>query len=112
MYRELLEHALEQNSGQLDFEAVVSGVEAGLYQAWLAPSSIAVTTIDEYPLSKICTVVLGAGNLSECRDVLLPKMEQFAKGHGCSRLMIVGRAGWEKALPGFKRTAVISEKVL
>lgn len=112
LYRELLESALDQNSGQLDYEAVVSGVEAGFYQAWLAPNSIAVTTIDEYPVSKICTVVLGAGKLDECRDVLLPKVEKFAKDHGCSRMMIVGREGWGKSLPGFKRTAVISEKVL
>lgn len=112
MYRELLDEALKQNSGQMDFEAVVSGVESGLYQAWLAPNSIAVTTIDEYPLSKICTVVLGAGKLEECRDVILPKIEEFAKSHSCSRLMIVGRAGWIRVLPGFERTAVISEKVL
>lgn len=39
-------------------------------------------------------------------------IEDWARSQNCYGIEIVGRAGWERKLPGFRRTAVVLEKRL
>jgi hypothetical protein len=59
----------------------------------------------------ILHVWLGGGRLKELEE-MLPSVEEWGRQHGAARLMLTGRAGWEKVLPGFKRQAVLMTKEL
>ena len=44
--------------------------------------------------------------------ITVPVVEAWGQKNGAKRLMITGRAGWEKVLPGFRRQAVLMTKEL
>jgi hypothetical protein len=54
----------------------------------------------------VCEVVTFAGTLEHLH--LIETIRAFAKAEGCTKLRLIGRAGW-KILPGFKTKAVIME---
>lgn len=53
-----------------------------------------------------------AGGRREELEEMLPSVEAWGQKNGAKRLMITGRAGWEKILPGFHRQAVLMTKEL
>ena len=110
--RELIESALAEGYGQMGYEDVLKGVRDGEYQLWAADGSVCITTIDIFPLIKQCTVIIGAGDLREIDDELRPMIETWARSLGCDTMLIMGRPGWERALEGYRRTAVVLEKRL
>lgn len=68
-----------------------------------------VTTIVHYPKTSILEVTtLGGcgGNWNE----MMEDVEQFAIANQCSRVEIVGRAGWLKALTGYSVVSTIISK--
>jgi hypothetical protein len=71
-----------------------------------------VTTIDIFPRIKQLTVIIGAGDLKEIDDVIRPTIEAWARRIGCDTMLIMGRPGWQRALEGYRRTAVVLEKKL
>ena len=111
-FRELIESALAEGYGQMGYEDVLKGVRDGAYQLWAADGSVCITTIDIFPLIKQCTVIIGAGDLREIDDELRPMIETWARSLGCDTMLIMGRPGWERALEGYRRTAVVLEKKL
>ena len=111
-FRELSESALAAGYGQMGYEDVLKGVRDGEYQLWAADGSVCITTIDIFPLIKQCTVIIGAGDLREIDDELRPMIETWARSLGCDTMLIMGRPGWERALEGYRRTAVVLEKRL
>lgn len=111
-FRELIESALAAGYGQMGYEDVLKGVRDGEYQLWAADGSVCITTIDIFPLIKQCTVIIGAGDLREIDDELRPMIETWARSIGCDTMLIMGRPGWERALEGYRRTAVVLEKKL
>jgi hypothetical protein len=42
----------------------------------------------------------------------LEQIEAYARDEGCAAMVIVGRHGWERTLPAYKRRAVILERSL
>lgn len=111
-FRELIERALKENYGQINYQDVVDGINEGEYQFWTAENSCVVTTIDIFPRMKQLTVVIGAGDLEEIDTVIRPVVEEWARSIQCDAMIIMGRPGWQKALEGYKRTAVVLEKRL
>jgi hypothetical protein len=111
-FRGLIERALAEGYGQMGYEDVLKGVRDGVYQLWAAEGSLCITTIDIFPLIKQCTVIIGAGDLREIDDELRPMIEKWARSIGCDTMLIMGRPGWERALEGYRRTAVVLEKKL
>jgi len=111
-FRELIERALQENYGQLNYHDVLGGIQEGEYQFWSAANSCVVTTIDVFPRMKQLTVIIGAGDLQEIDDVIRPIVEEWARSIQCDAMIIMGRPGWQKALEGYKRTAVVLEKRL
>ncbi|MFC3070510.1 hypothetical protein [Phenylobacterium soli] len=70
----------------------------GEAQLWLGSASAAVTLVEADPCERRLLIWLAGGELDELRGALLPQMERWGRGQGCRRLLIVGRAGWERAL--------------
>ncbi len=111
-YRELIDRALAEGYGQMTFEDVVERLNSGEFQFWRSESSCVVTTIDIFPRIKQLTVIIGAGDLKEINDHIRPIIEEWARGIGCDTMLIMGRPGWQRALEGYRRTAVVLEKKL
>jgi hypothetical protein len=44
--------------------------------------------------------------------VIRPVIEAWARSIGCDTMLIMGRPGWQRALEGYRRTAVVLEKKL
>lgn len=88
---------------------------AQLWAVWdeSRPVAAAVTEIFDKDLRRDCNIWLCAGSYSDqARDCLLREIEDWARSIGCERIQLVGRRGWEKKLPAYRRTRVILEKRL
>ena len=93
-----LEEALKHAGGThalADVQAMVLGGEA---QFWPLARAAAVTVIEDDPQERRLLVWLAGGDLDALRRELSPRLEAWARGRGCRRILIVGRAGWERAL--------------
>lgn len=111
-YRELIDRALAEGYGQMNYSDVVDGIKRGEYQFWSSENSCVITTIDIFPRVKQLTVIIGAGDLQEIDDIIRPVVEEWARHIQCDTMLIMGRPGWQRALDGYKRTAVVLEKRL
>lgn len=54
---------------------------------------------------------LGGGNLAEVQKIV-EDIEKFAKDRHYNAIDILGRSGWEKALKGYEKKAVLLRKVV
>lgn len=111
-FRELIERALAEGYGQMNYADVVEGLKSGEYQFWSSENSCVITTIDIFPRLKQLTVIIGAGDLREIDEIIRPALEEWARHINCDTMLIMGRPGWQRALEGYKRTAVVLEKRL
>lgn len=111
-FREPIERALKEGYGQMNFNDVLDYIKSGEFQFWSSESSCVITTIDVFPQIKQLTVVIGAGDLKEIDDVIRPVIEEWGRHIKCDTMLIMGRPGWERALDGYRRTAVVLEKRL
>lgn len=89
---------------------------AGLFHVWAAgtPTSIHVvlfTKVLDYPAGRVLQLVLAFGNnIKACIPSITATLEKIANDFECRYCEIYGREGWERLLPGFKRTAVVLTK--
>jgi hypothetical protein len=111
-FRELIERALAEGYGQLNYYDVVDGIKDGTYQFWAAENSCVITTIDIFPQMRQVTCIIGAGDLKEIDETIRPVIEEWARSVDCNAIIIFGRPGWQRALDGYRRTAVVLEKRL
>ena len=111
-FRELIDRALAEGYGQMNYADVVEGIKTGEYQFWSSENSCVITTIDIFPRLKQLTVIIGAGDLKEIDETIRPVIEEWARHINCDTMLIMGRPGWQRALEGYKRTAVVLEKRL
>ena len=90
-------------------------VLAGQFQVWAAGHDGSVrlflfTQIAFYPAAKVLQGILVLGNsLDHCADAIWAATEQFARPEECTRVEILGRAGWERKLHkfGFRKMNVV-----
>lgn len=111
-FREPIERALAEGYGQMNYADVVDSIKHGEFQFWSSENSCVVTTIDVFPRIKQLTVIIGAGDLQEIDETIRPVIESWAREINCDTMLIMGRPGWQRALEGYKRTAVVLEKRL
>ena len=112
----LLRPAIE-NVGLNDFDEFAAGVRRGDTLLWLVVDAgklnAAVTTVlQKIAQDKICVLTACGGNGMNEWLSLLEKIEAFAKAEGCKSMRIFGRAGWERALDGYRKMAIVIEKEL
>lgn len=111
-FRELIERALAEGYGQMNYNDVIDGIKSGEYQFWSSENSCVITTVDVFPRIKQLTVIIGAGDLAEIDTIIRPVLEEWARHINCDTMLIMGRPGWQRALEGYRRTAVVLEKRL
>jgi hypothetical protein len=112
----LLEHAM-QRGGVSDFEELEQRVWRGQALLWIVWDgerilAAVVTTISIANDRKLCTIVACGGEQRTRWLHLLEQIEAYARDEGCAAMVIVGRCGWERELPQYKRRSVILERTL
>jgi hypothetical protein len=94
-------------------EYMSSNVISGGWQAWgfgdLGTIRVIVLTqLIIYPASRVMQLMLAFGNSLEAVAPLIEAtMERFAMEAECQYVEIVGREGWAKWFPRFKRVGVV-----
>jgi hypothetical protein len=74
---------------------------------------VVATRIHKTSRGLMCNIWVCIGmDATELMDGVYQTLEDWARSLGCYAIEIVGRFGWERKLPGFKRTAIVLEKVL
>jgi len=111
-FREPIERALREGYGQMNYGDVLDFIKKGEFQFWSSENSCVITTVDVFPRIKQLTVVIGAGDLNEIDSTIRPVIEEWARRIQCDTMLIMGRPGWQRALEGYRRTAVVLEKRL
>lgn len=93
-----IEAALERASGTHDLEDVRACVGRGEATLWAGRNAAVVTERVDYPKFSTFHFWLGGGDLTEIRDVLIPRAEAHYAAQGCRYATITGRRGWARAL--------------
>lgn len=74
---------------------------------------VVATRIHTNAVGKVCSMWVCIGvDAEELMGGMHAEIERWARGIGCYAIEIVGRPGWQKMLPGYRRTAVVLEKRL
>jgi hypothetical protein len=112
----MLERAM-QRGGVSDFEELEQRVWRGQALLWIVwdgekiPAAV-VTAISIANGRKLC-IIVACGGAERARWLhLIDEIESYARDEGCAAMVIVGRRGWERLLPQWRRRAVILERSL
>lgn len=111
--RSMIQDAADRADGTFDTDFVWSEIEAGRAQLWPGPASVVVTRLETYP-SGVSSVLcwLAGGDLDDLR-VTEATIANWAKNKmNCTRIEIVGRRGWLRALEGYREQSVVLTKEL
>ena len=106
-----IDAALEYAGDTHDSADILHGISRGYFQFFPLKKSAIVTEIIDYPRITSCRFFLAGGDLVELRDAEL-SVSEWAKAVGCQRVEIAGRPGWERALTGYKKSAIWLSKEL
>lgn len=109
--RPWLEAALEYSDGAFLWQDVLDGIARGAMQFWPADRAAIVTQVLTSPQKKTLHVFLAGGELDAVLDIV-PALEVFGRGHGCTSMSMDGRPGWERVLKDWKKTSIIMKKEL
>lgn len=109
----LLEKALAKQTA-MSLRSVHEDVKRGKFLLWHVPGQAAfVTEIQQFPLEKICMIVLcGGDGMEQWLEVADKTLTRHAKALNCTALMIVGRPGWSKVVPAYQVQDVVMRKAL
>jgi hypothetical protein len=100
-----LQPALDHAANRYTFEDVIAEVEAGEAHLWVFTKSAVVTRFLDEPAGRTFLYWLAGGDLDEIKE-MEPHMTAWGQMQGCTRKMLVGRAGWQRAL-NWKRVGVV-----
>ncbi len=90
---------------------VIQGAERGEFQVWLNGRSVLVTEVIRYPLCKALRCFAAGGRMRELLD-MQTDVENWGRQHGCSRIEMCGRKGWEKVFTDARCRQVLMVKDL
>jgi hypothetical protein len=93
-----LDAALAHAGRTHDLSDVEALVRRGEAQFWAATKSALISVVEDDPRERRLLIWLAGGDLHELSAEVLPRVEAWARTQGCRRLLIVGRAGWERVL--------------
>jgi len=84
-------------------------IKEGTAALFVGEDSAIVTQEIDTPTGRLLHFWLAGGELEELAE-MSASIETAAKAKGISRVSIVGRRGWQKALPGYREAGVILMK--
>jgi hypothetical protein len=93
-----LQAALDHAGGTHALSDVEASVKSGEAQFWPGRASALVAAIESDPLERRLLIWLAGGDRTELEVELLPRAEAWGRTAGCRRALVIGRAGWERAL--------------
>jgi len=118
-----IQRALDHANGEFLLSDVEQRVQSGAWQLWVVIEAghivgAATTQVVHYPQMAVCEVVFFSSSIP--REEWLPlfgggsEFEQWAKYVGCTRIMLHGRAGFERMKPdhGYQKWYVCMGKTL
>jgi hypothetical protein len=74
---------------------------------------VVATRVHQTTLGRMCAIWVCIGvDADDLMDGIHVEIENWARSIGCYAMEIVGRAGWQRKLPGYTRKAVVLEKML
>ena len=100
-----IQSALDHGGNRYSLEDVIAEIEAGEAHLWRFDKSAVVTRFLDEPAGRTLFYWLAGGDLNQIIQ-MEPHMTAWGQSHGCTRKMLVGRAGWQRAL-NWKRSAVV-----
>tara|TARA_R110002153_G_scaffold73691_2_gene192212 strand:+ start:720 stop:1085 length:366 start_codon:yes stop_codon:yes gene_type:complete len=106
-----LEAALEYSDGLSSIEDVRDMLAENRADLWVGEKSAIVTQALNGRGKRALLYYLAGGDLKELKK-MTNSIERLAKEAGCSKVLINGRAGWGKALGGYKERTRVFEKEL
>lgn len=106
-----IQAALDRGMGGYDLSDVWDLIAGGKAQLWPLPNSAVVTVLEFFPRKTILRYWLCGGDLAECLSIQAT-IEDWGRSAGAEDVVIGGREGWLKVLPGFKKNAVFMIKAL
>ena len=86
-------------------EDIETALQKGTYQLFQKNKSAAVTA----PIKNSLRVGLAGGDLNDLIEIE-KEIDEFARSRYFNCIDILGREGWEKVLPGYKKKAVLLRK--
>lgn len=93
---DLIGAALAKGGGEYRLEHIWENLTTGAAQLWTDGDSVCVTSVVEYPATRLLYVLVAAGDLGSVSDMWLP-VKEFAAVHGCSAVQFFGRPGWRRS---------------
>ena len=90
---------------------VLDAIKRGKAQFFPYENSVIVTEIVDYPQRTSCRIWLAGGDMDELMEAE-KEVADWAKGHGCDSMEIIGRKGWERQLNEYQATATLLTKEL
>jgi hypothetical protein len=82
-----------------DFDSVRDDVASGRMQVFTTGDSILLAEVQQYRRTKILQLCYGAGALHEM-EPWFEKVLEWGKEQGCTKVVMVGRRGWERTFLG------------
>lgn len=107
-----LEAALAYNGNRYRLEHIRERVSDGRMQLFCGERCALVTEVYTCDTGhKVCTVVLGGGDLAEIKP-LSEHVTAWAASIGCNEMEVIGRPGWARALGTGQAVATVFRKPL
>jgi hypothetical protein len=75
-------------------------------------AAAAVTELHETEWRKVCVLVACGGAGMSGWIELLDGIEAYARAAGCEAMRLMGREGWQRLLPSYRRTGIVLERTL
>lgn len=98
--RPWIDAALEYTGGTHTIEDIERGIEEGTLLFFSSPNSAVVAEFISYPRKRVFNYFLIGGDLRELITHIEPYVTAWAKQQGASRVIGIGRRGFERAFRG------------
>ena len=107
----------EVEVGEISAEYIRDLADNAEAQVWAfgdenGTSGVAVTQVRQLLRGRVLVVWVAVGDIREAFETGIQEFERWGQSIGCRYVEIIGRHGWERALPGYKRRAVVLHKPL
>ena len=93
-----LDGALDHAGRTHGLDDVKALVAEGVARFWPGRGCALVAVLEVDPLERRLLIWLAGGDREELEGELLPLAEAWGRRAGCRRALVIGRAGWERAL--------------
>jgi hypothetical protein len=75
-------------------------------------AAAAVTELHQTEWRKVCVLIACGGKGADRWIGLLGSIEAYARAAGCEAMRLMGRGGWQRLLPSYRRTGIVLERTL